>query len=65
MKKLKKEDLHFLFDRLKASHRVIGPKIESGVIVLGEIDLHDIPAGYEDHQKAGSYRLVKGERSEI
>ena len=65
MKKLKKEDLLFLFDRLKASHRVIGPKIESGVIVLGEVDMHDIPAGYEDPQKAGSYRLVKGERSEI
>jgi sulfhydrogenase subunit beta (sulfur reductase) len=64
MKKLKKEHLHFLFDVVKASHKVIGPKIESGVIVLGEIDLHDIPAGFEDHQKAGSYRLLKGERSE-
>src|SRR3990172_2416026 len=64
MKKLKKEHLSFLFDRLNKSHRVIGPKIESGVIVLGEIDIHDIPAGFEDHQKAGSYRLLKGERSE-
>jgi ferredoxin len=65
MKKLKKEHLHFLFDRLKASHKVIGPKIEQGVIVLGEIDMDDIPAGYEDHQKAGSYRLLKGKRPEI
>ena len=64
MKKLKKEDLSFLFTALRDSHRIIGPKIESGVIVLGEIDLHDIPAGFEDHQKAGSYRLVKGERPE-
>ena len=65
MKKLKKEYLHFLFDGLKASHRVIGPKIESGVIVLGEIDVYDIPAGFEDRQTAGSYRLVKGKRPEI
>ncbi len=27
MKKLKKEKLRFLFDRLGESHRVIGPKI--------------------------------------
>lgn len=65
MKKLKKEHLSFLFGRLNESHRVIGPKIESGVIVLGEIDVHDIPVGYEDHQKAGSYRIAKGERPEI
>lgn len=65
MKKLKKEHLSFFLSKLGDSHRVIGPKIESGVIVLGEIDGHDIPAGYEDHQKAGSYRLVKGERPEI
>ena len=65
MKKLKKKHLRFLFDKLKASHKVIGPKIERGVIVLGDIDMHDIPAGYEDHQRAGSYRLVKGERTEI
>ena len=65
MKKLKKEHLVFLFSTLQDSHRVIGPKIEQGVIVLGEIDINDIPAGYEDHQKAGSYCLVKGERPEI
>ena len=64
-KKLKKEHLNIIFGRLKDSYRVMGPKIEQGVIVLGEIDVHDIPAGYEDHQKAGSYRLVKGERPEI
>ena len=65
MKKLKKEDLSLLLGTLRDSHRIIGPKIESGVIILGEIDMHDVPAGYEDHQKAGSYRLLKGERSEI
>ena len=65
MKKLKKEHLSFLFTTLRDSHRIIGPKIESGVSVLGEIDVHDIPEGYEDHQKPGRYRLVKGERTEI
>lgn len=65
MKKLNKEHLSSLFDKLKDSHKVIGPKIENGVIVLSEIDVNDIPAGFEDHQKAGSYRLVKGKRPEI
>jgi sulfhydrogenase subunit beta (sulfur reductase) len=64
-KKMKKGHLNMLFGRLKDSHRVIGPKIEQGVIVLGEIDARDIPAGFEDHQEAGSYRLVKGGRQEI
>ncbi|RPI32739.1 MAG: sulfite reductase subunit A, partial [Nitrospiraceae bacterium] len=65
MKKLRKERLSFIFDYLKGSFRIIGPKIENGVVILTEINVHDIPAGYEDHQKAGSYRLVMGERPEI
>lgn len=65
MKKLKKSHLNILFGRLKESHRLIGPRIEAGVIILGEMDTHDIPAGYEDRQEAGGYRLVKGERPEI
>ena len=65
MKKLKKEHLSILFSTLRGSYRVIGPKIENNVIVLGDIDVHDIPAGYADHQKPGSYRLVMGERPEI
>ncbi len=65
MKKLKKEHLRILFGGLTESHRVIGPKIEGGVVVLAEIAVHDIPAGFEDRQMAGSYRLVTGERPEI
>lgn len=65
MKKLKKERLDSLFSKLSGSHKVIGPKIENGVIVLGEMDVHDIPAGFEDQQQAGSYRLIKGSRPEI
>ncbi len=65
MKRLKKERLGILFDRLENAYRIIGPKVENGVIVLGEIDLKDIPAGLEDRQQAGNYRLVKSERPEI
>jgi len=57
MKKIKKDHLMLIFERLKDSHTIIGPKIESDVIILGEIDFHDIPAGYKDHQGAGFYRL--------
>ncbi|MCL5022344.1 MAG: hypothetical protein M1497_03070 [Nitrospirae bacterium] len=64
-KNLKKAHLEALFGKLRDSHRIIGPKIENGAIVLSEIDFHDIPAGFEDHEKAGSYRLVKGDRPEI
>lgn len=63
--KLKKNNLQSIFDRLKGSHRIIGPKIENGVIMLGEIDAHAIPAGFEEHHQAGGYRLMKGERPEV
>ena len=65
VRKLKKEDLSCVFDQLRASHRVIGPKIEGGVIVLAEIDVHDIPTGFEDHQAAGNYSLIRSDRPEI
>jgi hypothetical protein len=38
MKKLKKEHLSFSFKTLRYSHRVVGQKIESDVIVLGVSD---------------------------
>jgi hypothetical protein len=44
-KKLKKGHLNILFGRLKESCRVIGPKIEQGVIVLGEIAMDDLYVG--------------------
>ena len=65
VRRMKKADLPLLFDGLQRTHLIIGPKIENGTIVLAEINIHDIPAGFEDHQKAGSYRLVKGTRPEI
>lgn len=56
--KIKKEHLKLLFDSLKISHRIIGPKVEGNVIVLAEIaNFHDIPAGYKEQQGRGTYRL--------
>lgn len=63
--KIKKEDLKSILDRLKDSHRVIGPKVEDGVTVLTEIEFHDIPAGYSDHQGPGNYRISKIDRPEV
>jgi ferredoxin len=50
---------------LKSSHRIIGPKIESGVIILAEIEFSDIPFGYEDRQEAGGYRLLRSNRKDL
>ncbi len=58
--KIKKDRLKLIFDRLKTSHRIIGPKVEGNVIVLAEIaDFHDIPAGYKEQQGRGTYRLFR------
>lgn len=65
MKKLRREHFSSILDNLKDSFMTIGPKVENGVVILDEIDVNDIPAGYEDHQTAGNYRLLKGERPEI
>ncbi len=58
--KIKKEHLSLIFDILKRSHRVIGPRLSENAIVMGEIDFHDIPAGYKDSQCPGFYRLLPG-----
>lgn len=59
--KIKKEHLKLIFDSLKPSHRIIGPKVEGNVIVLSEIaDFQNIPAGYREQQGRGTYRLGSG-----
>ncbi|GER92908.1 sulfite reductase subunit A [hot springs metagenome] len=59
--KIKKEQLKLIFNRLKTSHKIIGPKINNDVIVLTEIaDFYDIPFGYREQQGKGTYRLTKG-----
>lgn len=58
--KIKKDDLKIIFDILKDSHKIIGPKIANDVVTLSEIDFNDIPSGYIDSQNPGSYRLNRG-----
>lgn len=56
--KIKKEHLSLIFNIIRRSHRVIGPRLSENAIVMGEIDFHDIPAGYKDSQGTGFYRLT-------
>lgn len=55
--KIKKDTLRLIFDRLRDSYRIIGPRIENSVIVLAEIEFEDLPVGYKDHQGRGVYQL--------
>lgn len=58
--KIKKEHLKLIFNRLKNSYKIIGPKINNNVILLTEItDFHDIPSGCKEQQGRGTYRLSK------
>src|SRR5208337_4522597 len=59
MAKIRKEHLKSVFEILKESYRIIGPKVEKDTIVLSEISFADIPAGCRDPQGAGNYRLEK------
>jgi sulfhydrogenase subunit beta (sulfur reductase) len=63
--KIGKEGLRFLFEGLKGSYRMIGPKLLDGVVVLDEIDYDDIPAGCSDKQKPGFYRASAERAPEI
>ena len=63
--KIKKQGLRVLFDSLRDSYTVIGPKISDGVIVLSEIGFDDIPAGYKDRQGGGSYRLRDEKETDV
>jgi len=55
--KIEKKDLEVIFGKLKATHRVIGPKLENGAIVLAEIEFGDLPCGVMDLQSPGCYKL--------
>lgn len=55
--RIKKKDLKLIFDNLKDSYRIIGPKNLNDVVTLTDIDFNDIPSGYTDTQGPGAYRL--------
>jgi len=61
-----KAELGQIFERLKATFRVIGPILDGDVIVLGELDdLARMPSGRQDRQGPGTYRLGDATDSEI
>lgn len=57
--KIRKEELRLLIENLRKHYLLIGPVIDSGVIILREIDYDDLPLGFEDFQSAGHYRIDK------
>lgn len=63
--KIKKAFLKFIFETLSKSHRIIGPKIENDVLILTETGFEDIPSGYKDRQKPGSYKISKENENDI
>ncbi len=57
---LPKPDLQGLIDRLRElGYEVVGPRVADGAVTLGEItSLADLPAGVQDEQEPGKYRLT-------
>jgi hypothetical protein len=51
--------LQALIDALRAAgHRVVGPRVADGAIVLRDLDsIADLPTGWLDEQDGGTYRL--------
>jgi ferredoxin len=56
---LAKPDLQAVIDALaSAGHRVVGPRVADGAIVLADVAcVADLPAGWLDDQDGGTYRL--------
>lgn len=56
--KTDQKGIHDLILLLKEDYKVIGPKIEAGAQVFGEISgIQDFPIGLEDHHQPGKYEL--------
>ncbi len=58
---LERDSINQLFDTLKQKgYEIIGPTVEDQAIVYDHIDtVEDLPVGWTDVQKTGSYRLKK------
>lgn len=59
--RLRGQQLQSLIETLHLhGYRVMGPKVAEGAIVYDELaSAEELPAGWTDEQKGGSYRLVK------
>jgi len=58
---LDRKDFDLFLKAIKnRGYTLIGPRIQEGAVVYGEISsTHDLPIGWADEQKPGSYRLKK------
>ncbi len=58
---ISREGLQKLIDLIRRQgYCVVGPTVRDGAIVYDEVTaLDDLPAGWTDHQEAGSYRLSR------
>ena len=55
---LPKPAMQRLLDALAATHRVVGPQVADGAVVLRDLArAEDLPAGWLDEQDGGHYRL--------
>ncbi len=64
---LARANLGILIDLLREDGRtVIGPKVEDGAVVYGEINsVDELPEGIGDEQSPGRYRLVDGQHRRV
>ena len=64
---LAKPDFQAVIDALAAAgHRVVGPRVADGAIVLADVArVADLPAGWLDEQDGGSYRLRRDEAAGV
>ncbi|MCJ7711898.1 MAG: 4Fe-4S dicluster domain-containing protein, partial [Chloroflexi bacterium] len=64
---LARANLGVLIDLLRQDGRtVIGPKVMDGAVVYGEIEsVDDLPAGVNDEQAPGRYRLTEGRHRRV
>ncbi len=60
---LEREHFDRLFEALRRrNYAIVGPTVQDGSIVYDELNSSlDLPCGWTDRQKAGTYRLEKGE----
>ena len=63
--KTEKPNLGLIFEKLRETHRVIGPKLENDTIVLTEIEFGDLPSGVTDIQAPGCYKLRNNKREDV
>ena len=64
---LEREDFHILLEILfREGYELYGPTVNNECIIYDRIQkTEDLPIGWKDHQKAGSYRLEKSDEKTL